>query len=78
MVRRCRSRMRPDQPIPPFDPTPVTVTEPPHLYNWASTAHGPIDEGGQLGACNKRLRAYCGNATISANGQFVVGRCFRV
>src|SRR6516165_4545737 len=28
MVRRCRSRMRPDQPIPPFDPTPVTVTKP--------------------------------------------------
>lgn len=28
MVRRCRSGMRPDQPIPPFDPTPVTVTKP--------------------------------------------------
>ena len=28
MVRRCRSRMRPDQPIPPFDSTPVTVTKP--------------------------------------------------
>ena len=28
MVRHCRSRMRPDQPIPPFDPTPVTVTKP--------------------------------------------------
>jgi hypothetical protein len=23
MVRRCRSGMRPDQPIPPFDPTPM-------------------------------------------------------
>jgi hypothetical protein len=28
MVRRCRSGMRLDQPIPPFDPTPVTVTKP--------------------------------------------------
>ena len=28
MVRRCRSGMRPDQPIPPFDPTHVTVTKP--------------------------------------------------
>src|SRR6516164_9230975 len=32
MVRRCRSRMRPDQPIPPFDPTPVTVTKPATCY----------------------------------------------
>src|SRR6516225_9705723 len=28
VVRRCRSGMRPDQPIPSFDPTPVTVTKP--------------------------------------------------
>ena len=28
MVRRCRRSMRPDQPIPPSDPTPVTVTKP--------------------------------------------------
>ena len=28
MVRRWRSGMRPDQCIPPFDPTPVTVTKP--------------------------------------------------
>ena len=28
MVRRCRSGMRPDQPIPPLDPKPVTVTKP--------------------------------------------------
>jgi hypothetical protein len=28
MVRRCRSGMRPDQPIPPFDPRPVIVTKP--------------------------------------------------
>ena len=28
MVRRCRRSMRPDQPIPPYDPTPVTVTKP--------------------------------------------------
>jgi hypothetical protein len=32
MVRRYRRRMRPDQPIPPFDPTPVTVTKPRWLF----------------------------------------------
>ena len=36
MVRRCRSGMRPDQPIPPFDPTPVTVTKPPAII-WRFT-----------------------------------------
>jgi len=41
MVRRCRSRMRPDQPIPPFDPTPVTVTKPATCYWIISGLNAP-------------------------------------
>jgi hypothetical protein len=43
--------MRPDQPIPPFDPTPVTVTRPPRgrrglwlgpLERWGSNLLGAV------------------------------------
>ena len=50
MVRRCRSGMRPDQPIPPLDPKPVTVTKPIEVLSAQRK-----EAGAKLGQANATL-----------------------